>query len=234
MNIRIIHPVVEGAVEDALPALPDFVCATTEWLDEGPSSIECRYDEAMCTPLVLERIRRAAAEGVDGVVVNCFMDPALRAAREMVSIPVAGPGESAMMLACLLGRMFSVVLPAASGEPIVEEQAAVYVGRQRLASVRSVEMPVAGMRDHERLLPTLVEQGRLAVEEDGADVVILGCTGMGGVSEGFRREFGSLGLGVPVIDPTTAAVSAIVAQVMSGVAHSERAYALPSWRKAVV
>jgi allantoin racemase len=231
MRIRIINPVVRGVLDEAaLPSMPQFVEVEVDWLDEGPSSIECRYDEALCVPPVLERVREAAAAGVDGIVVNCFMDPALQPAREIVRVPVAGPGQSSMALAITLGQTFSVILPAASGAPIVVDQAVAYVGRDRLASVRSVEMPVADLHDHDRLLEALVEQARLAVEQDGAQVVILGCTGMCGVTAAFKQNVAQLGLGVPVIDPTLAAIAAVVAQFVTAVAHGERAYALPSWR----
>jgi allantoin racemase len=231
MRIRIVNPVVRGVLDEgALPPLPAFVRAEVDWLEEGPSSIECRYDEARCVPAVLERVRAAAAAGVDGIVLNCFMDPALQPARELVRVPIAGPAQSSMALAVTLGQTFSVILPAASGAPIVADQASAYVGRDRLASVRSVEMPVAELHDHDRLLHELVEQARLAVEHDGAQVVILGCTGMCGVTAAFKRSVEQLGLGVPVIDPTLAAVGAIVTQSIATVTHAERAYALPSWR----
>jgi allantoin racemase len=234
VKIRIIHPVVRGALDDdVLPPLPPFVEAESDWLEEGPTSIECRYDEALVARPVLERMKAAAADGVDGIVVNCFMDPALQPGRELVHVPVAGPGQSSMTLAATLGQTFSVILPAASGEPIVVDQAVAYTGRDRLASVRSVEMPVADLHDAERLVPALVEQGREAVVRDGAHVIILGCTGMCGVTAAFRREMEALGLGTPVIDPTLAAVSSVVAQTITGVVHSARAYAVPSWRTVV-
>lgn len=231
MRIRIVNSVIRDAIDEgALPALPAFVQAEVDWLEEGPSSIECRYDEALCVPAVLQRVRRAAADGVDGVVLNCFMDPGLQPARELVSIPVAGPAQSAMALATTLGRRFSVILPAASGAPIVEEQAAAYVGSDRLASVRSVEMPVAELRDRERLRQALLEQAQVALETDGAQVLILGCTGMSHVTASVKRDLDEAGANVPVIDPTLAAVGSVIAQHVLGVHHSGRAYAVPSWR----
>ena len=233
MRIRVIHPVVRGVLaEDVLPPLPSFVDGETDWLDEGPSSIECRADCARAVPLVLERIVAAAADGVDGIVVNCFMDPGLEPGRELVRVPVAGPAQSAMTLATTLGDRFSVILPAASGAPIVAAQASRYVGRERLASVRAVEMPVAELHDGERLAAGLLDQAERAVAEDGADVVILGCTGMCAVTETVRQAFD--GRDIPVLDPTVSAVAGCVSQVMLGVHHSGAAYALPSWRQAGV
>ena len=229
MRIRVINTVVEGVLsDDVVPPLPGFIAGETDWLPEGPSSIECRADEARVVPLVLDRVLAAAADGVDGIVLNCFMDPAVEPARELVHIPVAGPAQSSMALASTLGARFSVILPAASGAPIVAEQAARHVGRERLASVRAVEMPVAELHDAERLSAALVTEAERAIDDDGADVVILGCTGMCGVTRRVRDALG--GRDVPIIDPTLAAVGAVVAQVVLGVHHSGAAYAVPAWR----
>jgi allantoin racemase len=231
MRIRVINTVVKGVLDDdVLPPLPDFVDAELDWLDDGPSTIECRADEARVAPLVLDRVADAAAAGVDGIVLNCFMDPALEPARELVHVPVAGPGQSAMALATTLGERFSVILPAASGAPIVAAQATTYVGRERLASVRGVEMPVAELADHERLVGGLVEQAEHALDEDGAQVVILGCTGMCSVTDAVRSALADRD--VPVLDPTIAAVGAVVSQVMQGAHHSGLAYAVPAWQEA--
>jgi allantoin racemase len=229
MKIRIVNTVVAGVLgDDIVPPVPDFVEPEVDWLDDGPTSIECRADEAIAVPAVLERVRAAAGE-VDGIVLNCFMDPGLEAARELVHIPVAGPAQSAMTLAATLGQTFSVVLPAATGVPIVVDQATRYVGRERLASVRSVEMPVAELHDHDRLVDRLCGEGQRAVTDDGAHVVVLGCTGMCTVTSAVQRLLAERGHDVPVVDPTLAAVGNVVAQVLAHVHHSGAAYAVPSW-----
>ncbi|MCZ7663747.1 MAG: aspartate/glutamate racemase family protein [Thermoleophilia bacterium] len=217
--------------EGALPRLPEFIQAEIDWLPEGPTSIESRYDDAIAVPLILDRVRKAAQEGVDGVVINCFMDPGLQAARELVRIPVAGPAQSAMLLAAGLGQTFSVILPASSGTPIVVDQATVYGVRERLASVRSVGMPVAELVQADRLVAGLLEQAGLAVSEDGAHSIILGCTGMSHVTERVKSEFAATGFGAPVLDPTLAAIGALLGWRVLGVAHSEKAYESPEWRR---
>lgn len=230
MKVRIINAVVRGVLDDdILPPVPDFITLESDWLEEGTSSIECRVDDVRSVPAVLERVIAAAGE-VDGVVLNCFMDPGLEAARELVHIPVAGPGQSAMALACTLGQTFSVILPATSGRPIVVDEAIRYVGRDRLASVRGVEMPVAELHDGDRLTEALLEQAERAVLEDGADVVILGCTGMCGVTAAVRSGMAELGHDIPVVDPTLAAIGNVVSQLLAEAHHSGRTYAVPSWR----
>src|SRR5690606_17641047 len=104
-----------------------------------------------------------------------------------------------------------------------------YVGRGRLASVRSVEMAVAEMRDHKRLGAWLVEQAERAINEDSAHVVIVGSTGIGSVMNAVTTTLAHHD--VPVNHPTKTAIGAVVSQLMLGVHHSGPAYALPSWRR---
>jgi allantoin racemase len=231
VRIRVINAVTPGVyADDLLPSLPEFVDAEVDWLESGPSVIECLVDDAVCVPPLLERVQVAAAEGVDGIVINCFMDPGLPAARELAHVPVAGLAESAMTLAVTLGQTFSVVLPAASGAPKVTEQARTYVGLDRLASVRGVEIPVAELGDRDRLVDVLTDEARRAVLEDGAHVVILGCSGMSAVTGAVKEHLAELD--VPVVDPTAAAVLSVVAQLALGVHHSGLAYPVPSWKLA--
>jgi allantoin racemase len=233
VRVRVINAVVAGVyAEDVVPELPDFVDVEVDFLDEGPSVIECLVDDALCVPPLLERVKVAAADGVDGIVINCFMDPGLHAARELVHVPVAGPAESAMTFATTLGQTFSVVLPATSGGPKVAAQAREYVGRDRLASVRGVAIPVAELADRDRLTRELVEQCELALADDGAHVLILGCSGMSAVVSAVRRELEERGHDAPVLDPTICAVVSVIGQRLQHVHHSGLAYPLPPWKTA--
>lgn len=231
VRIRVVNAVVRGVLDESiLPAVPDFISLECDWLDQGPSSIECRVDDYLAVPHILEKVRIAAEQGVDGILINCFMDPGLEAARELVQVPVAGPAQAAMTMAVTLGQRFSVILPAESGVPIVRDEAVRYGVERALAAVRSVEMPVAELSDQDRLVAELACQAERAVQEDDAHVIILGCTGMSYVSECFRSELAERGLRVPVIDPTLAGIGWLVAVGVLRVSHSARAYSLPSWR----
>ncbi len=149
----------------------------------------------------------------------------------MVHNPVAGPAESAMLLAVSLGQSFAVILPAASGAPIVVDEAIAYGVKDHLVAVRSVEMPVSELSDHERLIGELVSQAEKSLIEDRAHAIILGCTGMCGVTAGVRGEIRDRGYDVPVIDPTQAAVGMLLALHTMGVHHSRLTYDVPSWRR---
>jgi Asp/Glu/hydantoin racemase len=79
----------------------------------------------------------------------------------------------------------------------------------RLAGERPLDVSVAETGS-DGTLKRMVEAGRALVEEDGADVVIMGCAGMAR----HRRPLEDA-LGVPVIDPTQAAVAMAIGTVQA-------------------
>jgi allantoin racemase len=100
--------------------------------------------------------------------------------------------------------------------------------------VRAVNIPVLQLSDRDRAVTALVEQSIKAVKEDGAHVLIFGCTGMAGmakdVEEGLRKE----GItDVPVVDPPIIALKMAEALVDVGLSHSKRTYPVPPEKEIV-
>lgn len=187
-------------------------------LDEGPESLESACDEARAVPGVIRRGLEMAA-GHDGVLVNCFLDPGVQALRELLDIPVAGPGESGMVFAGLLGDKFSVLCVARNLVPRHERQARVLGLEGRLASVVDIGIPVLDLTaDAKRTIDTAAARARLAVERDGAEVVLLGCTGMAGLAQAIRER-----LDVPVVEPLSAALKLLETHIDLGLAPSRAA-----------
>jgi len=92
-----------------------------------------------------------------------------------------------------------------------------------LASVRSVEIPVSSMRDDlDFTLKKLAGAGRAAVEEDGAECLVLGCLGMAGLGDRLQKM-----LGIPVIDPAFAAMAYAEMLSILGLCHSKNRYPFP-------
>lgn len=203
-------------------------------IEHGPASIECEFDAMLATPGTVARVIAAEQEGIDAVVINCMDDPGLRAAREMVSIPILGPCETAMHLAAMLAHQFSVVTVLDHLEPQFVNHAKVYGVPDKLASVRSVSIPVLDLEeDEERLIDAVTTQSALAVEEDGAHAIIFGCTGMLGVAEAVERQLEGRGIsGVPVLDPLVVALKIAESLVDLRLTHSKRTFPPPS-RKAI-
>ncbi|MFB0543634.1 MAG: aspartate/glutamate racemase family protein [Candidatus Bathyarchaeia archaeon] len=196
-------------------------------IEKGPSSIESRYDEILAIPEIVKRVKEAEEEGVDACVINCFGDPGVRASREVVKIPVLGPCESSLLVAASLCNKFSVVTVLKNVIGMIEENAKIYGLSGKLASVRAVDIPVHELhRDNERTARALLEEGKKALEEEGAEVLILGCTGMTGMAERLSKE-----LGVQVIDPLPTAVKFAETLVALGLSHSKLAFPTPPEKK---
>ena len=192
-------------------------------IEKGPSSIECRYDEILAIPEIVKRVKEAEDEGVDACVVNCFGDPGVRASREVVKIPVLGPCESSLNVASSMCDRFSVITILRSVAPLIKENVRIYGLSEKLASVRAVDIPVLGLHeDNKKTAKALFEEGKKALEEDGAEVLILGCTGMTGMAESL-----SMDLGVHVIDPLPMAVKFAEMLVSSGLSHSKLTFPMP-------
>lgn len=231
MHIRIITPVatktIRSAAEIAAFAWPGVTVSHTV-LDHGPASIESEYDHALAQPDTIRQVEQAEADGVDAVVIDCMGDPALFASRERVAIPVLGPGQTSMHLAATLGHRFSIVTILDSVRPMLESLARLYGAAEKLASVRVVDVPVLEIHARpEAVRDRLVQQAVRAVEEDHADVIVLGCTGFAGFAEAIADELTARGLHVPVIDPVPATLRQAAALIGSGLSHSKRGFPQP-------
>jgi allantoin racemase len=195
-------------------------------LGDGPASIESAYEAALVVPELCQAVPRAERDGFDAVIVGCFSDPGLEALRELVRVPVVGPGASALHLAAQLGSRFTILSPRGGGGLGRAEARLRALGlAPKLASVRSVDMPVLDVaRERGLVLERLGEVGRRAAREDHADVLVLGCMSMGflGITEELGKE-----LGVPVVNPVTAGLKTAEMMVATGLSHSKAAYPVP-------
>jgi allantoin racemase len=199
--------------------------STLEW---GTASIESYRDEALAVPDILTHVVRAARAGADAVIIDCMADPGLYAARELVAIPVVGPAQASMHFASMLGHRFSVLTISEQDIPAVEEQAARYGLAAKLASARSFGIPVLALHeDKAATLSRVVRVAELAVREDGAHVLIPGCTGLAGLALSIQAALAERGCEVPVLDPPSVAVKLAESLVDLGLSPSRQTYPPP-------
>ncbi len=194
-------------------------------VDEGPASIESMYEEYLSIPPTARLLRAVEKDGADAAIVGCFGDPGLDGLREISEILVVGPAGASVALATTLGHRFSFVTVTATIVPALRRLAWEAGAADALASVRYVDIPVLQLNaDHDAAVAAMRSEGRAAVEEDGADVLVLGCMSMGflDVAEQLTAE-----LGVPVINPAKAALKLAESTVAQGLRHSRRAYLTP-------
>jgi len=192
--------------------------------EQGPISIECAHDEVLAGRGTLELVAKANAEGYDAILIACYSDPALDAAREVSRILVIGIEEAALHIASMLGHKFSVITSLPRRIPTRDLHARLRGVECCFASALPLDMPVLEMEaDPVKAKERAVALVRKAIEEDGAEVIILGCAGLAGYAKDIARESGAV-----VLDPTAVAFKLAEAMVDLGIAHSKiRRFASP-------
>ena len=184
------------------------------------------YDMALMELAVIEAGIKAEDEGYDAVCVNTVSEFGLSALRSRLSIPVLAPGIAAFHTACMLGQKFSILTMWPRWYPLYRKTLKEYGLEARLASIRSIDV----RPDTEALLEgkeevvfaKLLEAGRLAIEQDGADVIVLGSTTMH-QAHAYLAEH----LPVPVLNPGLIAYKMCEVLLDLGLCHSKIAYPSP-------
>jgi allantoin racemase len=182
-----------------------------------PTATESEEDELVAAPAIYREAVRAEEEGYDAVTIDCSLNPGLEAAKKACSIPVVGAGEAALCLSLLFGERFSVIMPIPESiGPMLAKVRQMGLW-ERCASVRSVNLHVLDLDDHDRTLDAVAQEAERAKEMDGANVIVLGCTAMAAIAGDLARR-----LGLPVVEPATAALKLAEALVA------------PAWRAALM
>ena len=146
-------------------------------------------------------MRKANEEGYDVILLACFSDPFLDAAKEISDIPVIGIEEATLHVAAMLGHKFSITTAFSNRVPTGELHARILGLEGSYASTLVMNMSVLDMDANPEGAKTRIQElARKAVQEDGAEVIVLGCAGLAGYAEDIERE-----LGVVVLDPTSVA-----------------------------
>ena len=181
---------------------------------QGPASIEGYYDEAMCLAGLLNII--GSSQDHDAVIIACFDDTGLDAARCLTDKPVIGIGEAAYHMASMISNRFSVVTTLARSVPALEHNLHRYGLMARCARVRSSEVAVLELEEpgSDACNRISAEIGR-AVAEDRAEAIVLGCAGMTDLADALSAEHG-----LPVLDGVSCAVGLAEASVRIGLRTS--------------
>jgi allantoin racemase len=185
----------------------------------GPASVEGRFDEVISAYWSMEAVL-PIADQYDGLIVACYgPHPLIGALREALAQPVVGIMEASILHALVLGECFSIVTTSDRWRPLLQEGLRVLSVEARCASVRSTGLAVLDLET----LPAELVRERLcaaayeAIEQDGAEVICLGCAGMAGLDGAISQA-----TGVPVVDGVRAAVAMLTGLVRTGVRTSKR------------
>jgi allantoin racemase len=225
-KVRVVIPVATSVWDEPVSAEmarfkdPDTVIEIVH-LQRGPESVEDLCDEAYVAQATLEEVVRAERDGADGVIDYCFSDPALRASKTAVSIPVVGLAEASAHLASMLGPQFGIIAvgPPHGGLELMDNLRVYELDHKCVGSL-TIGVPVLRLARSDDL-GRVVEVGRSLIDK-GASVLVLGCGSLLDVAEAA-----SLKLGVPVILPAAAALKLCEAMIVMGVSHSKMAFGTP-------
>jgi allantoin racemase len=186
---------------------PPIECLT---LAEGPPGIETQSDaDSVIAPLC--RAIRARDNTAAAFVVACFSDPGLHSAREATRKPVLGIAESGVLTALTLGHRFGVIAILAKSVPRHLRYIAAMGVTQRLAGDLPIGLGVVELADENRALTRMIEVGTRLRDEKGADVIVMGCAGMARLRDRLQAA-----LGIPIVEPTQAAVAMAIGRVRLG------------------
>lgn len=191
--------------------------------ERGPASIESMWEEYLSVPGLFDLAPELEREGFDAVVPGCFGDPGIDAIRELVTIPVLGPGATSMLVAANLGHRFGIVTVLENVVRPLENLARLTGVEAKLATVRQIGIPVLELNsDPGATFARLLDVCRETIERDRADVIVLGC---GTLS--FRAAEAQEALGVPVVNPLQVTLRMAELLVSAGLSHSKRSHPTP-------
>jgi allantoin racemase len=234
MRIKYIIPFPfdeEGIANRAAQIPADLLGPDTEVecvpVRNSATLVDCYYEDLVFDMYIAEAGLRAEEEGYDAVVMDTVSDSGLYALRSRLTIPVFGPGLVSYAVATMLGKRFSIVTMWEKWVHLYEKNLAIYDLKEKCASVRAVNIPpdvealFAGKE--EEMFQKLTAEAQLAIDEDGAGVILLGSTTMHQAGDYMAAH-----LPVPVVNPGPVAIKITETLVQLGLSHSKVDFPSPS------
>lgn len=206
-SILVINPNSSPSVTRSMEGCLGIVTSRTDHdvrcieLPKSPPGIETDDHVAMVVPNILEKIAETDA---DAYVLSCFSDPGIATVRAATSKPVIGIAESAYLAALGLGKRFGIVSLGPSSIGRHKRYLDALELTPRMAGDRSIDMTIPQLMAND-VVDVVVRTGVKLRDEDGADVVILGCAGLGNYRAALEDA-----LGLPIVDPVQAGVALAV------------------------
>lgn len=187
-------------------------------LAEGPPGIESQRQADLTIAPMLQLA--AAQKDAAGYVIACFGDPGLHALRDQTALPVVGIQEAAVMSALTLGQRFGVIAIMAASIPRHLRAFGAMGVLDRLAGDRALGLGVADLADPDKSLHAMIATGKRLRDEDGANVLIMGCAGMAHYRDILEAE-----TGLPVVEPCQAAGAMALGQIALNLTHKGPSHA---------
>ena len=206
MKLLLINPNISQSVSELIAAEARRAAAPGTEINVltapfGVAYIETRF-ESLIGAYATATLAAEHAGQHDALIVAAFGDPGIDGLRELLDIPVVGLTEAALMSACLLGKRFSIVAISRRITAWYRECVQANGLIDRLASIRCLDRPLQDIgrvqQDHEQALQALCQS---AVDDDGADVIIIAGAPLAGLARSIKQR-----IPVPVVDGVSSAV----------------------------
>lgn len=222
-NVNTTESMTEGiaaAARDVASPGTDIVGVTPAF---GAESCEGNFESYLAAIAVMDAVTRYEGE-YDAVIQAGYGEHGREGLQELLTVPVVDITEAAASTAMYLGRSYSVVTTLDRTVPLIEDRLILAGLHDRCASVRSSGLGVLELEsDPERAIEAIVAEAQIAVEQDRAEVIVLGCGGMAELKDRVVER-----CGVPVVDGVQAAVAVAEGLVNLGLTTSKvRTYAPP-------
>ncbi|GAB4153363.1 MAG: aspartate/glutamate racemase family protein [Sphingomonadales bacterium] len=200
---------------------PEFVAVP--W---GAALGDSYHDMLLMDWTVFQAGIKAEEEGYSAVCIDTVSDSGLYALRSRLKIPVLAPGQIAFHTAMTLGKKFSILTMWPQWFPLYEKTLSEYKLGGRCASIRSIDTrpDVSSLLEgkEEVIFEKLRLQAMQAIEDDGADVIVLGSTTMH-----QSADYLAGALPVPVINPGLVTYKMCELLLGLGLTHSKQAFPDP-------
>lgn len=193
----------------------------------GAESCEGNFESYLAAVAVMDAVSNYA-EPFDAVIQAGYGEHGREGLQELLDVPVVDITEAAASTAMFLGYKYSVVTTLDRAVPLIEDRLKLAGLDARCASVRASGLAVLELEeDPGRAVESIVRESELAVTQDRAEVIVLGCGGMAGLNDKVKER-----TGVPVVDGVAAAVTIAESLVRLGLSTSKvRTYATPRPKK---
>ena len=223
VNVNTTASMTEGIVAQARKAAApgtEIVGLTPRF---GAESVEGNFESYLAAVGVMDAVMRYG-QPFDAVIQAGYGEHGREGLQELLTVPVVDITEAAASTAMFLGHKYSVVTTLDRAVPMIEDRLKLAGLDARCASVRASGMAVLELEAQpERAVQAIVQQAALAVSDDHAEVICLGCGGMAELEAQVRAR-----TGVPVVDGVAAAVHIAQSLVRQGLSTSKvRTYAPP-------
>ncbi|MEC3884883.1 aspartate/glutamate racemase family protein [Halobacillus sp. HZG1] len=196
----------------------------------GASLGDSYYDTLLMDMFVFEAGLKAEEEGYQAVCIDTVSDSGLYALRSRLEIPVFGPGQTAFYTASMLGHKFSVITMWDEWFHLYRKTLNDYGLKDKLASLRSIntrpDLSELLSGKEEIIFEKLERESWKAIEEDGADVIVLGSTTMHQSYQYLKER-----LPVPVVNPGLVMYKYCEVFLELGLTHSKKAFPSPEINK---